>query len=51
LYTHETELRVIYEETDQMGVLHYSSYLVWFDVDWAEYIRSLGTSCKEELKD
>jgi len=47
LYTHETELRVRYEETDQMGVVYYSNYLVWFEVGRAEYIRSLGTSYKE----
>jgi len=47
LYMHETELRVRYEETDQMGVVYYSNYLVWFEVSRAEYIRSLGTSYKE----
>jgi len=47
LYTHETELRVRYAETDQMGVVYYSNYLVWFEVGRAEYLRSLGTSYKE----
>jgi len=47
LYTHKTELRVRYEETDKMGVVYYSNYLVWFEVSRAEYIRSLGTSYKE----
>jgi acyl-CoA thioester hydrolase len=47
LYKHETELRVRYEETDQMGVVYYSNCLVWFEVGRAEYIRSLGTSYKE----
>jgi len=47
LYTHKTELRVRYEETDKMGVVYYSNYLVWFEVGRAEYIRSLGTSYKE----
>lgn len=47
MYTHETELRVRYEETDQLGVVYYSNYLVWFEVGRAEYIRSLGTSYKE----
>jgi len=47
LYTHKTELRVRYEETDQMGVVYYSNYLVWFEVGRAEYMRSLGTSYKE----
>jgi acyl-CoA thioester hydrolase len=30
-----------------MGVVYYSNYLTWFEVGRAEYIRSLGTSCKE----
>ena len=47
MYTHKTELRVRYEETDQMGVVYYSNYLVWFEVGRAEYIRSLGTSYRE----
>ena len=47
MYTHKTELRVRYEETDQTGVVYYSNYLVWFEVGRAEYIRSLGTSYKE----
>lgn len=36
-----------YEETDQLGVVYYSNYLVWFEVGRAEYIRSLGSSYKE----
>ena len=47
MYKHKTELRVRYEETDQMGVVYYSNYLVWFEVGRAEFIRSLGTSYKE----
>ena len=27
-----TEVRVRYAETDQMGMVHYSNYLVWFEV-------------------
>ena len=28
----ETSLRVRYAETDQMGVVYYANYLVWFEV-------------------
>jgi acyl-CoA thioester hydrolase len=28
----ETRLRVRYAETDQMGVVYYANYMVWFEV-------------------
>ena len=31
-YRCETEIEVRYAETDQMGVVHHSVYLVWFEV-------------------
>lgn len=42
-----TTLRVRYEETDQMKVVYYSKYLVWFEVARTEYLRNLGISYKE----
>ena len=38
----ETEVRVRYQETDNMGVVYYANYLVWFEVGRTEYLRSLG---------
>ena len=38
----ETELRVRYAETDQMGVVHHAEYLVWFEVGRSDYFRALG---------
>ena len=35
-------LRVRYAETDQMGVVYHSEYLVWCEVGRTEYIRALG---------
>ena len=29
---HEVEIEVRYAETDQMGVVHHSNYLVWFEL-------------------
>ena len=29
---HETEVRVRYAETDKMGIVHHSNYLIWFEV-------------------
>ncbi len=38
----ETRIRVRYAETDQMGVVYYSNYLVWFEVGRVELLRELG---------
>jgi acyl-CoA thioester hydrolase len=40
----ELEIRVRYAETDQMGVAHHASYLVWFEAARTELIRSRGRS-------
>lgn len=49
---HETEIRVRYAETDQMGIVHNSNYLIWFEVGRSEYCRARGFSYKEmEEKD
>jgi acyl-CoA thioester hydrolase len=37
-----SEVRVRYAETDQMGVVYYSNYLVWFEIGRVELMRSLG---------
>lgn len=42
----ETFLRVRYKDTDQMGLVYYANYFVWFEVGRAEYLRSLGMSYK-----
>jgi len=38
----EIKVRVRYAETDQMGVVYYANYLVWFEVARTEYLRALG---------
>ncbi len=38
----ETQVRVRYAETDQMGVVYHANYLVWFEVGRVEFIRSMG---------
>ncbi|OGP79292.1 MAG: hypothetical protein A2V86_08665 [Deltaproteobacteria bacterium RBG_16_49_23] len=38
----DTEIRVRYAETDQMGVAYYANYLVWFEVGRAELCRKKG---------
>ena len=31
-----------YAETDQMGIVYYANYLVWFEIGRVELLRSLG---------
>lgn len=47
MHTSELEIRVRYAETDQMGVAHHSSYLVWFEAARTELIRGRGRSYAE----
>lgn len=42
-----TRLRVRYVETDQMGVVYYANYFVWFEVARAELLRDHGWSYRE----
>ena len=42
-----TEVRVRYAETDQMGVVYYANYLVWFEIGRVELLRALGFSYKQ----
>jgi acyl-CoA thioester hydrolase len=42
-----TELRVIYGDTDQMGVAYYANYLRWFEAGRNEYIRARGLTYRE----
>jgi acyl-CoA thioester hydrolase len=37
-----TQVRVRYAETDQMGVAHHASYLVWFEAARSEFCRQQG---------
>lgn len=48
----ETRLRVRYVETDKMGVVYHSNFLIWFEVGRVEALRELGFNYKEmERKD
>jgi acyl-CoA thioester hydrolase len=44
--TFETRVRVRYAETDQMGVVYHSNYLIWLEVGRVELIRQLGLDYK-----
>jgi acyl-CoA thioester hydrolase len=37
-----TAYRVIYGDTDQMGVVYYANYLRWFEQGRSEFLRQIG---------
>jgi len=39
--------RVIYGDTDQMGVVYYANYLRWFEMGRTELLRQIGTPYSE----
>jgi acyl-CoA thioester hydrolase len=42
-----TTLRVRYAETDQMGVVYYANYFVWFEIGRTDYCRQHGFVYRE----
>lgn len=42
----ETRIRVRYAETDQMGVVYYANYFIWFEIGRVEFLRGLGFDYK-----
>lgn len=50
--TAEPRIRVRYAETDKMGVVYHSNFIVWFEVGRVELLRQLGFSYRDmELQD
>jgi len=48
----ETTVRVRYAETDQMGVVYYANYLIYFEIGRVEYMRERGVAYKQmEIED
>ncbi len=43
----ETTIRVLYKDTDQMGVAYYANYFVWFEIGRTEFLRDLGMTYKD----
>ena len=50
-YTHSTRVRVRYAETDQMGVVYHSNFIIWFEVGRVELLRQLGFSYRQMEQD
>jgi acyl-CoA thioester hydrolase len=44
---HDASVRVRYAETDQMGVVYHSNYLIWLEIGRVELMRSRGVEYKQ----
>lgn len=42
MYKNRFSFKVRYEETDRMGIVYHSNYIVWFDMGRTEFLRALG---------
>jgi acyl-CoA thioester hydrolase len=47
MQTHRTTYRVIYGDTDNMGVAYHANYLRWFEMGRTEMFRALGLTYKK----
>ena len=43
---HQTQIRVRYSETDQMGVVYHGNYAPYFEIGRVEWLRNKGISYK-----
>jgi acyl-CoA thioester hydrolase len=43
----ETVLRVRYAETDAMGIVYHTNYIIWFEVGRGDYSRAMGADYRE----
>jgi acyl-CoA thioester hydrolase len=46
-HTSRSEFRVRYSETDQMGVVYHTNYLVWCEIGRTDFIRASGVTYAE----
>lgn len=51
MFVHETKIRVRYGETDQMGIVYYGNYALYYETGRVEALRSLGMTYKEMEED
>ena len=47
MYTHETQIRVRYADTDKMGFAYYGNYPKFYEIARVEGFRAIGFSYKE----
>jgi acyl-CoA thioester hydrolase len=43
----QTRIRVRYAETDQMGIVYYANFFIWFEIGRVELLRQLGFHYKQ----
>ena len=46
-----TQLRVRYAETDQMGVVYHANYIIWMEIGRVEYFRARGIRYRDMERD
>ena len=51
MFTHSTQIRVRYGETDQMGYVYYGNYALYYEVGRVEALRSLGLTYRKLEED
>lgn len=47
MISHEIKIRVLYKHTDQMGVVHHSNYVNFFEAARTELMREMGLTYAE----
>ena len=51
MYTHSTQIRVRYADTDQMGYVYYGNYARYYEIARVESFRNLGLTYREMEED
>ena len=46
-----SSVRVRYAETDKMGVVYHSNYLIWFEIGRTDWLRATGRTYREMESD
>ena len=47
IISHDTQIRVRYKDTDQMGIMHHSNYIVMYEQARTEWLRDMGLTYAE----
>ena len=47
LISYDTQIRVRYKDTDQMGIMHHSNYIVLYEQARTEWLRDMGLTYAE----
>jgi acyl-CoA thioester hydrolase len=50
MYVSETRINVRYAETDKMGIVHHSNYLIWFEAGRTDFIKGSNITYSEMEK-